>query len=497
MKMSICIPTYNRAECLDKSLDSITRQPYFQKSDDIEIIVSDNCSSDRTKAICADYLKRWPEKFFYLRNTENLEDRNFEAALRGGRGDYLKLSNDTLIWREGSVERIHSILSALAETKPVIFFLNQSKNTIAPLISTNDLDSFLKVISFYSTWIGGFGIWREDLDSMTDFSRCTPLHLAQTDVLFRMIESKKSSLVTNEKYFDVMPPLKKKRYSLGRVFGANYLTIINRYSEKLSQNTISQEKILVLRDHIIPNYFSLSNAFFCFPFFDGLEDYKDIPGLHTYLDLSRKNWMTLLGQTGIAELNRIWREINPQTETHLARIFDLSVIRVGRYTYGPLDVRYFHAPEEHLEIGDFVSIAEEVKFILGGDHPGDMVSTFPLLVKIFGATHEATTKGPIVIQDDVWIGTGATILSGVTVGKGAIVAAEAVVTKSVPPYAVVGGSPARVLKYRFSEPVIKKLMSFNYKRFDPSKLTTPDLVRTKLTEENIDALLSELSNYQL
>jgi len=75
---------------------------------------------------------------------------------------------------------------------------------------------------------------------------------------------------------------------------------------------------------------------------------------------------------------------------------------------------------------------------------------------------EAISHGNIVVEDDVWFGYGATVMSGVHVGQGAIVAAGAVVSKDVPPYAIVGGVPARVIKYRFSEDVIDYLLSLDY-----------------------------------
>lgn len=79
---------------------------------------------------------------------------------------------------------------------------------------------------------------------------------------------------------------------------------------------------------------------------------------------------------------------------------------------------------------------------------------------------ETQAKGNIIVNDDVWIGDSALILSGVEIGQGAVIAAGAVVTEDVPPYAVVGGVPAKVIKYRFRDDVIKELVKIDYAKVD-------------------------------
>ena len=122
--------------------------------------------------------------------------------------------------------------------------------------------------------------------------------------------------------------------------------------------------------------------------------------------------------------------------------------------------------KERLVIGSYCSIAQEVMFILNADHYTDHVSTFPFRVNCLGDYKEGTSKGDIIIEDDVWIGYRAIIMSGVHIGQGAVVAAGAVVTKDVPAYAIVGGTPAKIIKYRFEEKIVDYLKQIDYEKLD-------------------------------
>lgn len=150
-------------------------------------------------------------------------------------------------------------------------------------------------------------------------------------------------------------------------------------------------------------------------------------------------------------------------------------IIVGEYTYydDPDDSENFernvlyHFPfiGDKLIIGKFCAIARGVKFIMNGaNHKISGVSTYPF--QIFGngweeampAPEDFPFKGDTVIGNDVWIGYEALIMPGVNIGDGAIIASRSVVTTDVPPYAVVGGNPATVLKSRFPEDDIQRLL---------------------------------------
>lgn len=171
-----------------------------------------------------------------------------------------------------------------------------------------------------------------------------------------------------------------------------------------------------------------------------------------------------------------WRKGNLQNQTVPTHIFLSELVSVGKGTYGKLSVLTYDEKTK-LSIGNYCSIAPEVVFIPSADHYLNHISTYPFLVKVLDKKFEGVTKGDIIVDDDVWIGYGAAIMSGVHIGQGAVIAAGAVVTKDVPPYAVVGGVPAKVIKYRFKEEIIKELIKSDY---------------SKLTKEMIQAHEKEL-----
>jgi tetrahydrodipicolinate N-succinyltransferase len=112
---------------------------------------------------------------------------------------------------------------------------------------------------------------------------------------------------------------------------------------------------------------------------------------------------------------------------------------------------------------------------------------YPIRVKYEKEEHEAYSNGSIIIEDDVWIGMNSTILSGVTVGKGAVIAYGSVVVKNVPPFAIVGGNPAKLIRYRFNEDLISRLTEINYTEIQENKINQ----NLELLSQDLDKAILE------
>ncbi len=151
-------------------------------------------------------------------------------------------------------------------------------------------------------------------------------------------------------------------------------------------------------------------------------------------------------------------------------------ISVGRHSYGLARRMVAGASmDAPLKVGAFCSIGPDVLFFSKADHPIDLPSTYPFKTLIWDMhkpNQDAVTKGGITIGNDVWIGARAIIMSGVTIADGAIIAAGAVVTKDVAPYAIMGGSPARELRKRFSDTQIAALLELQWWNWPDEKLAS-------------------------
>lgn len=169
----------------------------------------------------------------------------------------------------------------------------------------------------------------------------------------------------------------------------------------------------------------------------------------------------------------------------LKNIITNPQIIVGDYTYydDPVDIHNFEKNvlylfdfmQDKLIIGKFCQIATGVRFIMNGsNHAMNGISTYPF--KVFGkswsnASMDVISKGDTVIGNDVWIGNSVTIMQGIKIGDGAIIGTNALVTKDVPPYTIVGGNPATIIRKRFNDETTEFLLQLKWWNWSVEKIS--------------------------
>ncbi len=260
--LSICIPTYNRSDCLDATIKSVVSQKVFQETSDVELVISDNASTDGTPQVVGKYVEEYPDKIFYLRNEKSVHSSdNFCRVLSSAHGEFLKLNNDTLTYRDGGLERLLSIVKEnLSVQKPIFLYHIRELDEI---IACGGLDEFVKAVSYFNTWIGAFCLWKKDLAQYLEyFITKRDCQLAQTYILFEMCV-RQGCLVYYYNDFASVTPKNKGGYNVAEVFGHNYVGILKEYLNRglLSKEVYEAEKRKVLLKQVNVYYFDLRNEF--------------------------------------------------------------------------------------------------------------------------------------------------------------------------------------------------------------------------------------------
>jgi virginiamycin A acetyltransferase len=186
--------------------------------------------------------------------------------------------------------------------------------------------------------------------------------------------------------------------------------------------------------------------------------------------------------------SKLYPNENIKTVCYISNLPKKLNVEIGEYTYysdnKKSPEKFYDHIEHHYEflgdkliIGKFCAIAEGIRFIMNGaNHNMDGITTYPF--NIFGSGWEKVTptveqlpfKGNTVIGNDVWLGKNVTVMPGVTIGDGAIIAAESVVVKDVEPYTIYGGNPARFIRKRFSGEQIDVLLKLQWWHWDEEKI---------------------------
>lgn len=172
-------------------------------------------------------------------------------------------------------------------------------------------------------------------------------------------------------------------------------------------------------------------------------------------------------------------------------------IQCGKYTYGVNNIIFEETwlPEPKFIVGNFCSIGQNVKVVMGGNHRTDWITTYPFghihhnIFDNFDGSGHPRTNGDIVIGNDVWICTNVTIMSGVKIGDGAVIAYNSHVVKDVEPYTIVGGNPAKFIKFRFGPEQRDKLLKIKWWNWTDEKINkyTP-----MLCTNDIDKFINEV-----
>lgn len=253
--LSICMPTYNRADYLKKSIQSIIETKIFSEASNIEIVVSDNASTDDTTVVMDMYESIYPERIKYHRNDINVKDKNFEIVLLMAKGMFRKLANDNIIYSEETLVTIVNIIKINMKNRPLLFFSNGTCYVDESIIKLHTVNDFLINASYFSTWIGAFGLWDNQLEYITKFSVYHQTQLIQVKLIYEILKDNPESLIINDKLFIMYPIKNKSSYDVLKIFGFHYINILKEYPQYLSLENIELEKRKVLFGHIIPYYF--------------------------------------------------------------------------------------------------------------------------------------------------------------------------------------------------------------------------------------------------
>jgi len=178
-------------------------------------------------------------------------------------------------------------------------------------------------------------------------------------------------------------------------------------------------------------------------------------------------------------------------------IENIHLWKADRGTYFDRNVNIISWSDDyHIQLGKYNSIGRDCNFFLHANHRVDWITTSSQLwgpvTHQIAETHmkmgHPTCKGNIIIENDVWIGAKSTIMSGVKIGNGSVVGSCSVVTKDVPPYSIVVGNPARVVKFRFTELQIEKLLKISWWDWTEDRIKTEAMT---LWSDNIDEFIDK------
>ena len=249
--LSICIPTKNRADVLDQCLQAIVNAPAF--SDDIEVVISDNCSTDNTKDVSLSFSEKHPNIKYYRNEIDVGADRNILLSLERGSGVFLKINNDYSIFNKDSLDFLLRKIKENLEEKPVLYF-HQGANPQEKEIIT-DFNEIFKKEKWSMSWIGCYGYWRDIFQNFEERDRRIDTMFQQIDWFIRSFKEKKK-IVYISKVLTTRYPFKAKQggYNFIEVHTKNFLI---QFKELVQEGLLQESTIeYVARNTLLPSMVS-------------------------------------------------------------------------------------------------------------------------------------------------------------------------------------------------------------------------------------------------
>ncbi|MDD5102185.1 MAG: glycosyltransferase family 2 protein [Endomicrobiaceae bacterium] len=255
--LSICIPTYNRADYLNQSIQSIVNSDGF--GDKVEIVISDNCSTDNTEITCLQWSEKYTNiKYFKQSKPTDIADKNFIDAMSLGTGQYLKLNNDSLTFKKHTLNLMLEAIEKHIMTKETLFFhmtrFGKNKNNKSVLI--NNLDDFINIASGDMTWISNFGCWKKDFDKLENKEEYIHTQFMQVDWALRLFMINSFAYIYSGNFYNLLPINKKGIVDLFDVYGNKYLSVYEDYLKNglIKKSTVQKERRNTFFKILMPIY---------------------------------------------------------------------------------------------------------------------------------------------------------------------------------------------------------------------------------------------------
>ena len=255
--LSICIPTCNRGSILDTViLNYITNEEF---DDSVELVISDNASTDNTEEIVKEIIKKYPsKKISYYKNDENIGAKNFFAVISRAKGKYAKMSNDYIYMTNEGLKVLKENIRNTSEDTG-LFFYDQLRQKNRGAVMVQNVDEFIHLVNNKITWISNFGCWTKDIQALGEYTKSNPKvdeHIIQISfwALYLVDHYNKTKVVDVHWNRGLSIPNSKRvlTYNFFTPHVVWYYDLINDYAKlgKVKPETIVFDKKRLLSDFV-------------------------------------------------------------------------------------------------------------------------------------------------------------------------------------------------------------------------------------------------------